>query len=103
MIGLLVLLTVLVVGVLAFLSYDVYKLHGEIKKMAISFDDLITKVTALKTVQDSAIALLQGLKAQLDAAIAALPNQTQLQSLSDSLDTDTADMAAAVVANTPAA
>ena len=70
--------------------------------MTIAVDDLITKVTALRTVEDSAIALLQGLKAQLDAAIAGLPDQTKLQALSDALDKDDADLAAAVVANTPA-
>lgn len=40
----------------------------EIKLMAATLDDLVTKVAALKTVDDSAVALLQGLSAQLKAA-----------------------------------
>ena len=85
------------------LTEAVYKLHKEIKTMAILIEDLITKVTALKTVEDSLVALIQGIKAQLDAAIAALPNQTQLQTLSDGLDAITSEATDAVTANTPAA
>jgi hypothetical protein len=71
--------------------------------MALTTADILTKVTGMRTVVDSVDALLLSLKTQLDAAIAALPDQTQLQAISDALDQDSADMAAAVVANTPAA
>ena len=86
---------------LLMLTQAVYQMNRRIKHMAILIDDLLVKVTNLKTVQDSAIALLQGLSAQLNAAIAALPDQQKLQTLADALDTDAADMAAAVTANTP--
>lgn len=101
--GLLVVWLIIATVALLALTQAVYKLRREIKTMAIAMDDLITKVTALRTVEDSAIALLQGLSAQLKAAIAGLPDQTKLQTLSDALDKDTTDLAAAVTANTPAA
>ena len=64
--------------------------------------DLITKVNAQKTVVDGAVTLLQGLKSQLDAAIAA-GDMSQVQAVSDALDANTNELSAAVVANTPAA
>lgn len=67
--------------------------------MAVTVNDLIAKVAALKTVDDSVLALITGIKAQLDAAIAA-NDPAALQSLSDSLDAETARLQAAVTANT---
>jgi hypothetical protein len=61
---------------------------------------LQASVARVKTVEDSAIALLQGLKAQLDAAIAS-GDPAALQALSDALGTDSDALAAAVTANTP--
>jgi hypothetical protein len=57
------------------------------------------------TVEKSAVTLLQGLKARLDAAIAAdqSGDPQQLAALSRQLEASTADLAAAITANTPAA
>jgi cell division protein FtsB len=57
-------------------------------------------VEQVKTVEASAITLLQGLKAQLDAAGT---DPVKLKALSDQLEASSSDLAAAVVANTPAA
>ena len=69
-------------------------------KMATALEDLTTKVSDTKTVIDSAIVLIQGIKAALDAAGS---NPVALKALSDSLAASDAALAAAIVANTPAA
>lgn len=51
---------------------------------------------------DSAITLLQGLKAQLDAAIAS-GDPAAVQAVADNLGAETDKLAAAVAANTPSA
>lgn len=70
-------------------------------------DKLVAEVSETKTVHDSAVTLLNGLKARLDQAIAELAAQSidnaTLNSLSADLDTSTNALADAVVANTPAA
>ncbi len=65
-------------------------------------DDLKTAVQKNTDVEESAIVLLNGLKSKLDAAIAA-GDPAALKALSDSLGTESDKLAAAVVANTPAA
>jgi hypothetical protein len=75
---------------------------GEIKAMANELDALTATVTRTADVEDSAIVLLQGLKTALDAAIAS-GNPAALTALSTSLGAKTDALAAAVVANTPAA
>ncbi len=62
-------------------------------------DDLSTDVADLTTVEDSAVALLGNLSAQLAAAGT---DPVKLQAIKDALDTGKANLAAAVVANTPA-
>lgn len=74
--------------------------HLEIQMSAIT--DLQAAVAAEKTVVDSAVSLLNGLKAQLDAAIAA-GDPAALAALSADLGAQTAALAAAVAADTPAA
>ena len=69
-------------------------------KMANELADLTTQVTETNTVIGSAVVLIQGLKAALDAAGT---NPAALKALSDSLDTKEQALAAAIVANTPAA
>ena len=69
-------------------------------KLATEMEDLTTKVAETKTVIDSAIVLIQGLKSKLDAAGT---NPVALKALSDSLAASDASLAAAIVANTPAA
>lgn len=71
-----------------------------------SIDVLVTEVSETKTVHESAIALLSGLKTRLDAAIAELAalgiDNATLNQLSTDLDTSTNALADAVTANTPA-
>lgn len=61
---------------------------------------LQASVEKTTTVEQSAIVLLQGLKAQLDAAGT---DPVALKALSDSLDTNDQALADAITANTPAA
>lgn len=70
--------------------------------MSAQLDSLVAQVAALETVEDSAIALLTGLKTQLDAAIAS-GDTAALTELSARLGVDTQRLADAIVANTPAA
>ena len=69
-------------------------------KLADEMEYLTTQVTQTNTVIDSAIVLIQGIKAALDAAGS---NPAALKALRDSLDTSEQALAAAIVANTPAA
>jgi peptidoglycan hydrolase CwlO-like protein len=70
------------------------------QKMAGELDTLTASVSNATTVEQSAIDLINGLAAQ----IASLKNDpAALQALSDSLNAKSADLAAAVTANTPAA
>ena len=72
------------------------------KFMANELADLQAKVTASGDATDAAVILLTGLKAALDAAIAS-GNPAALTALSASLGTNTDELAAAIIANTPAA
>lgn len=75
------------------------KKQGEI--MANQLDALKTQVEATKTVSQSAIVLLQGLKAKLDEAIAS-GDPAALQQLADDLGANAQALAAAITTNTPA-
>lgn len=73
-------------------------------------DRLTTQVTNATTVEASAVALIKGFSARLDAAVAAATTagatSAQLQPFADlgaALDTGTTSLADAVAANTPAA
>ena len=72
--------------------------------MSEQLDALTAEVTAVETVEESAIALITGLKTKLDAAIAAQPTDdgAALTALSASLDTEKQKLADAITANTPA-
>lgn len=91
-------------GVLARIESRLQHLYKEFHTMANELDQLKAAVAAEHTVTSSAVALLQGLKAKLDAAIAAnaAGNPADLQALADSLAADTSALAQAVTANTPA-
>lgn len=67
--------------------------------MPTDFSQLEAEVAEDKTVKQSAITLLNGLKAALDEAGT---DPVKLKALSDSLSSETDSLAAAVVANTPA-
>lgn len=73
-----------------------------INAMANPIEDLVREVQEQRTVTESAIALLQGLKAALDAAVAANDMSAVVQAVAD-LDAQQAALAAAINANTPAA
>jgi hypothetical protein len=64
--------------------------------------DIQAAVAAENSVVQSAVTLLQGLKAQLDAAIAS-NDPAALAQLSSDIQAQTAALSAAVAANTPAA
>ena len=67
--------------------------------MSAQLDRLTASVASLKTVDESAAALLAGLAQQLrDAAT----DPTAINALADDIDADQAKLAAAVAANTPA-
>jgi len=68
--------------------------------MSAELDTLKAEVARNTDVEKSAVALLQGLKAQLDAAGT---DPVALKALSDQLGSNDADLAAAIVANTPVA
>ena len=68
--------------------------------MALNLDDLTAQVAAEDTVVDSAIALINGLAAQ----IAALPaNQAAIDALAADVKAKAQTLADSVAANTPAA
>lgn len=83
----------LVLNWLSFIS------HKEANIMAL-LDKLTADVAANGSVIDSAVVLLNGLKAKLDACGT---DPVKLAELSASLDTQTSALSAAVTANTPAA
>lgn len=73
--------------------------RNEVLTMAISFDALIAKVTDLETAQQSAVQLLGDLSTIIRNT---QPTQEAINALADRLDHDKVEIAAAVVANTPA-
>jgi ABC-type transporter Mla MlaB component len=84
-------------------------LNEKEQQMNVELDTLTEKVAAVEAVDQSAVALLAGLKEKLDEAIAALAAANPgidagvLTALSARLDAQTQSLAAAIVANTPAA
>lgn len=87
------------------LNHQLHNILERMNAMAGELDTLTAQVASNTTVIDSAVQLLQGLKAALDAAIAAnnAGNPTALLALSQSLGTEDEKLAAAVAANTPVA
>ena len=67
--------------------------------MAKTLDDLILDVTAQTTVVQSVLTLINGLKTQLDAAVAS-GNMAKVQQIADALEANTATLANGVTANT---
>ena len=71
-----------------------------------NLDEVLQSVTDESTLDDSIIALLTGIKAQLDAVIGgALPPavQAKVNALFDAIEANKTKVTAAIVANTPAA
>jgi hypothetical protein len=75
------------------------------ERLMTGLTDLTTNVAQNTSAVQSAVTLLGNLKTQLDAAIAASQggDDSQLEALSQTLGNDDQALAAAVVANTPAA
>lgn len=85
----------IIIGLLGVLIYKTFTMANEL-------DNLETEVQENNDAVQSAITLLNGLKAALDAAIAS-GDMTRVQALSDTLSSQTDALAAAVTANTPSA
>lgn len=81
---------------------DFHHILRALENIMAALDDLKAAVAKNTDVTESAIVLLQGLKAKLDEAIAS-DDPAALQALSDQLGTETQKLADAVTANTPAA
>lgn len=77
------------------------ELNRKVETMAGELDALTAQVARNTDVETSAIVLLNGIKAQLDAAILS-GDPTKLTALAATLGTSADALAAAVVANTPA-
>src|SRR5687768_15277925 len=73
-------------------------INSKISTMTPELQRLTNEVTEVKTVNQSAITLLQSLSTLIRESI---DNKAALNALADSLDTDTNELAAAVTANTP--
>jgi hypothetical protein len=76
---------------------------SKLEKAMATLDDVVAKVAALTTVDDSVVALLGDLKTKLDAAIAGGADPAKLQALSDALGAQAQRLSDAVTSNTPAA
>lgn len=83
------------------LQYILASIHRLEKLIMSAFDDLTAKVAAVKTVEDSAVTLIQGLRDQL-AAIASAPTPAQIQGLIAQLDANTVPLSNAVASGTTA-
>jgi len=68
--------------------------------MATPIEDLVREVSESRTVNGSAVTLLAGLKAALDAAIAANDMSMVIAAAAD-LDAQQSELVAAITANTP--
>lgn len=76
-----------------------------IRKMEDTIQALADAVAAEKTVEDSAVALLTGISARIDAAVADAEagDTAKLQALAGEIKDNTAALATAVSSGTPAA
>lgn len=73
---------------------------GKLEQMSNELSTLTEQVSEMDTTAESAIVLLNGLKAKFDAAIAS-GSPAALQALSDALGAEKGKLAAAITANTP--
>jgi peptidoglycan hydrolase CwlO-like protein len=81
---------------------SLHSLHRKLDTMSTALSDLQAAVAAQTTVDASVVTLLQGLSAQLTAALAA-GDDTAVEAAAQAIAANTATLAAAVTANTPAA
>jgi predicted PP-loop superfamily ATPase len=74
------------------------RLHGEEKNIMSAFDNLKAAVAAQTTVDQSAVALIQGIADKLKTTT----TDADVQALADELTAAAAPLSAAITANTPA-
>lgn len=79
-------------------------LYHKLKRIKMTLQEILDKVSAQKTIEDGIVQLIAGLKAQ----IATIPNlsaeqQAAVDAIGTALDTNTAELAEQLTANTPAA
>lgn len=79
---------------------ELLAITSQLEKIMSALTDLQAAVAAEDTVIDSAVTLLQGLKAALDAAGT---DPVALKALSDDIGAKTTGLSNAITANTPAA
>lgn len=101
----LLLIIIILLAIIAFKpqpQLDVIERINQLEvKVAGELDKLETDVAGITTVVGSAITLLQGLKAALDAAISS-GDMSRVVAVNTALEAQTTALAAAVAANTPA-
>jgi septal ring factor EnvC (AmiA/AmiB activator) len=84
------------------ISRQLRNLNRKVHAMSETLDQLATRVAAIEDAGDSIIAILAGVKTQLDAALAN-NDMSAVQALSDRLDVQTQELlAASALENTPA-
>lgn len=89
-----------ILGSLKRIEQMLWMLIHEEREMASALDQLELDVAAEGTVIDSAVVLLNGLKAALDAAIAS-GDMSKVVAVNAELEAKTKELSDAVVANTP--
>lgn len=78
---------------------DIDQLKIELKELFMELTDLETQIKANTDAEQSAIVLINGLATKIESLKS---NPAKLQALADSLKASAENLAAAVVANTPA-
>lgn len=84
-----------------YLERMLYRQGSREDRIMAAIDDLKAEVARNTTIEQSAVALIAGISAQLAAAIAS-GDMSQVQSVADTLKANDDALAAAVAANTPA-
>jgi molecular chaperone GrpE (heat shock protein) len=78
--------------------------HLKLKKISMNLDDLLAKVQAQKTVEDSIVSLLNHVSAELKAELSKETlDPAKIKAIADQLDANTQEIVDAVNANSPAA
>lgn len=90
------------IGILQEVMRSSHRLEQDRSMIMATLDDLVAEVAAEKTLDDSIIALINGLSAQLQAALAS-NDPAKVQAVLDGMKANAASLASALAANTPAA
>lgn len=95
------LLQVCILVILGYISTKLNYIKRKVHNMSVEMDRLTASVAAQKTVDDSVVALLNGVGKQLRDLIAAGSNPAALTALADSIDKNNQTVVDAVTLNTP--